>query len=121
MSLGTSPSTSTWLPKVLYSLSNSQERGTFSATRAKMAQSKGLPLAYRRVTGLVRQVILDPNVQPHHAWRYMFKAIGIDGGIEEIVLDAICGHAALTQGRKYSRVTLKKKFEAIRKFPRYLP
>ncbi|KAA5602826.1 hypothetical protein [Blastochloris sulfoviridis] len=74
---------------------------------------------YSRIRKAVREVVTDPNVQPNHAWRYTFKTRGVEAGIEEIKLDAICGHAALTQGRRYSGVTLKARMEAMAKFPRY--
>ncbi|RAI33881.1 DUF6538 domain-containing protein [Rhodoplanes serenus] len=74
---------------------------------------------YSRIREAVRGAVSDPAVQPSHAWRYTFKARGIEVGIEEVVLDAICGHAAATQGRTYSRVTLKTRVEAVAKVPRY--
>jgi hypothetical protein len=36
-----------------------------------------------------------------------------------VTLDAICGHASGIKGRDYTKVTLKKRVEAMTKFPRY--
>ena len=74
---------------------------------------------YSRLRKFVRNVVHDPNVQPNHAWRYTFKTVGLDAGIEEIVLDAICGHRPSYKGRDYTRVTLKKRIEAMSRYPRY--
>lgn len=74
---------------------------------------------YSRIREAVREVVSDPAVQPSHAWRYTFKTRGSEAGLDEIKLDAICGHAAATQGRKYTRVTLKARIELMEKFPRY--
>jgi hypothetical protein len=69
---------------------------------------------YSRLRGFVRAAVPDPNVQPNHAWRYTFKTVGLEAGIEEIVLDALCGHAASHKGRDYTKVTLTKRIEAMR-------
>ncbi|MFD2183711.1 DUF6538 domain-containing protein [Rhodoplanes azumiensis] len=74
---------------------------------------------YSRIREAVREVVPDPAVQPSHAWRYTFKTRGSEAGLDEVKLDAICGHAAVTQGRKYTRVTLKARIELMEKFPRY--
>jgi integrase len=63
--------------------------------------------------------IVDPEVQPNHAWRHTFKQIGHRHGIQEHVLDAIVGHAPVSVGRRYGESTLRDKTEALKKFPRY--
>lgn len=73
-----------------------------------------------RVAEWVRTIVPDPNVAPNHAWRHAFKSRGFEAGIQEKVLDAICGHAPSSVGRQYGSVTLKTKVEAIEAFPRYV-
>jgi integrase len=73
-----------------------------------------------RVREFVREVVSDPNVAPNHAWRHLFKSVGREAAIQDVVLDAICGHASVTVGRKYGRVTLKTKADALAKFPRFV-
>jgi integrase len=75
---------------------------------------------YNRIRTFIRAVVPDPNIAPNHAWRHTFKTLGIEADIQEINLDAICGHGARHEGRKYSHVTLKARAEAMGKFPRYL-
>jgi hypothetical protein len=74
---------------------------------------------YSRIRDLVRRVVPNPRVQPNHAWRYTFKTHGHEAGLNELTLDAICGHAAKTKGQDYTKVTLKKRIEAMASFPRY--
>lgn len=73
-----------------------------------------------RVAEFVREVVTDRRVAPNHAWRHLFKTIGFEAGIQERVLDAICGHAPRTVGATYGEVTLRAKADAIDKFPRFL-
>lgn len=74
---------------------------------------------YKRILTMVRSVFKDRRVQPNHAWRYTFKTYGHEAGLSELTLDAICGHAARTKGQDYTKVTLKKRMEAMAAFPRY--
>jgi hypothetical protein len=74
---------------------------------------------YKRVLTMVRNVLTDPRVQPNHAWRYTFKTYGTDAGLHDLTIDAICGHAARTQGEKYRGITFKKRLEVMAEFPRY--
>ncbi len=75
--------------------------------------------AKNHVTRFVRTVVKDPHIQPNHAWRHTFKTIGSEVGIQDKVLDAICGHDPRTVGVGYGGVTLKAKTRAIKSFPRY--
>jgi integrase len=75
---------------------------------------------YSRIRDAVRQVVSDPHVQPNHAWRYTFKTYGYEAGVDALTLDAICGHSAKTKGQDYTKVTLKKRTEAMASFPRYV-
>jgi integrase len=72
-----------------------------------------------RVAEFVREVVSDKRVAPNHAWRHRFKTVGIDAGIPERVLDAICGHAPRTVGETYGEVRLKAKIDAVSKLLRY--
>jgi integrase len=74
---------------------------------------------YKRVYTMVREVLKDAPVQPNHAWRYTFKTHGSDAGLHDLTVDAICGHAARTQGEKYRGITVKKRMEVMAAFPRY--
>jgi integrase len=73
-----------------------------------------------RVTEFVREVVTDPAVRPNHGWRHLFKTLGREAGIEDSVLDAICGHKPQTVGGSYGSVTLKAQREAMAKFPRFM-
>lgn len=72
-----------------------------------------------RMVDFARSVVRDPNVAPNHAWRHTFKQKGFEAGIQEKVLDAICGHAPASVGRSYGSVTLKTKVDAVKTFPRF--
>lgn len=74
---------------------------------------------YKRVYSMVRGVLEGKQVQPNHAWRYTFKTYGHEAGLNELTVDAICGHAARTQGEKYRGITVKKRLEVMAAFPRY--
>jgi integrase len=74
---------------------------------------------YGRIRSMVRKVVSDPRVQPNHAWRYTFKTHGHDAGLNDLTIDAICGHAARTMGEAYRGVTVRKRMEVMAQFPRY--
>lgn len=74
---------------------------------------------YKRVYEMVREVAPKEMRQPNHAWRYTFKTYGLEVGIELLTLNAISNHAPKTQGEAYTKVTLKTRSEAMKKFPRY--
>ena len=76
--------------------------------------------ARERIAAWVRKIgITDPELQPNHAWRHTFKKIGDRADIPEKMLDALCGHAQVTEGRKYGEADLPDKAEALRRFPRF--
>jgi integrase len=62
--------------------------------------------------------ITDPNLQPNHGWRHLFKARSYEV-VEERMADALQGHAPATTGRAYGAPPIAAKAEAIRKFPRF--
>ncbi|UWU21091.1 tyrosine-type recombinase/integrase [Rhizobium sp. CB3060] len=72
-----------------------------------------------RLGSFARQCVKDPNVSPNHGWRHTFKSRGFEAGIQEKVLDAICGHAPSSIGRQYGSVTMKTLVDAMKLFPRY--
>ncbi len=72
-----------------------------------------------RLTQWVRTLVPDPNVAPNHAWRHSFKSRGFEAGIQEKVLDAICGHVPGSVARQYGSVTLKTKVDAVAMYPAY--
>jgi len=76
--------------------------------------------AREHVAGWVRKIgVTDPELQPNHAWRHSFKAIGFRSGMTEKVIDAIAGHALASVGRGYGEPTLEDKAQELGKFPRY--
>lgn len=75
--------------------------------------------AKNRLTGEIRTVVTDPNVQPNHGWRHTFKTIGREAGLQDFLLDAITGHAPRTEGDKYGGATIAAKVKAMEAFPRY--
>jgi integrase len=74
---------------------------------------------HKRIRDAVRDVVTDPRVQPSHAWRYTFKTHGHEAGLDNLTVDAICGHAARTMGEVYRGITVKKRMEVMAQFPRY--
>ena len=74
---------------------------------------------YKRIHTMVRSVVTDDRIQPNHAWRYTFKTHAHDVGLDSLTVDAICGHAARTQGEAYRGITVKKRMEIMAAFPSY--
>lgn len=76
--------------------------------------------ARERVASWVREIgVTDPELQPNHAWRHTFKAMGFRCGMSEKMLDAIVGHAPASVGGGYGEPTLADKGRELRKFRRY--
>lgn len=75
---------------------------------------------YDRVREFVRTVVDDTTVAPNHAWRNTFKEYGLQEGIAERTLDAICNHAARSVGGSYMEGTLLARVRAMGRFPRYV-
>jgi integrase len=74
-----------------------------------------------RLGAWVRELgVDDPEVGPTHGWRHTFKQIAERSGITEKIHDAITGHVAPTEGRKYGAPTVGDMNEALKKFPRYV-
>lgn len=72
-----------------------------------------------RMVDFARQVVEDRSVAPNHGWRHLFKTIGIEAGIQERVLDAMCGHATKSVGATYGDVTIKAMADGLSKFPKF--
>jgi hypothetical protein len=59
------------------------------------------------------------RVAPDHGWQHTFKTVGREAGIEDNVLDAICGHAPKSIGGAYGSGTQAAKARAMAMFPRF--
>ncbi|MDQ0392249.1 DUF6538 domain-containing protein [Labrys monachus] len=81
-------------------------RGVWQATKNRLAE-------------FARQIVKDPEVAPNHGWRHLFKTVGREAGIEDSVLDGICGHAAGTVGGSYGEVSIAAQVRAFERFPRF--
>ena len=79
---------------------NGDERGHWQGTKV-------------RLQVFARSIVTDPNVAPNHGWRHRFKTVGMQAGIPPRILDAIQGHAPVTDGDQYGDVTLRTQAEAI--------
>lgn len=74
-----------------------------------------------KLRAVVREVGITADMipQPTHSWRHRVKSRSADYGIEERLIDALQGHAAASQGRRYFDPTIAAKAAAIEKLPRY--
>lgn len=84
-------------------------------TRSPAVKTRGRLGAWVRELG-----IDDPEVGPTHGWRHTFKQMAERVGITEKIHDAITGHVAPTEGRKYGAPTVEDMAEALKKYPRYV-
>lgn len=100
-----------------------RERLFYSVERQKPGTSGQNPTSARMGQKLAEWVrglgVDDPNVDPNHGWRHRFKTIGRTAGIQEMILDAIQGHAPTNESRKYGRVKPSVMLEALEAMPRY--
>ena len=73
-----------------------------------------------RVGDWVREIgVSDPNVQPNHGWRHLWKTRARMAGIEGDARDAIQGHARRTEGEEYGEWMVEALAAAMAKFPRF--
>lgn len=73
-----------------------------------------------RLASWVRELgVSDPTVQPNHAWRHLFKTRAKNAGMEEEAREAIPGHAASTEGRKYGENDIPYLAKQIGLLPRF--
>ncbi len=63
--------------------------------------------------------VVDPRVQPNHAWRHRFKTIARDVDIAPRYMDAIQGHEDGSASSGYGEYSLKALYREIMKIPRY--
>jgi integrase len=63
--------------------------------------------------------VTDTEIQPNHAWRHTFKQKAARVKIEKVVRDAICGHAAQSEGDAYEKPLVEDMAKALKLFPRY--
>jgi integrase len=61
--------------------------------------------------------VTDPRIGPNHAWRHWFKSKGRTAGIDNVYLDAICGHSLPTQGNNYGEFEPRALFREICRLP----
>ncbi|WGM30616.1 DUF6538 domain-containing protein [Brevundimonas sp. NIBR11] len=73
-----------------------------------------------RLAKWVREVgVTDPNVQPNHGWRHLFKTLGRTHGMKEEARDAFPGHADGTEGRSYGEREMPYLSAQLEKIPRF--
>ena len=61
----------------------------------------------------------DPNVQPNHGWRHLFKTLARRAGIEPEVRDALQGHAPRSVGESYGEWPIDVLLRSIELLPRF--
>lgn len=73
-----------------------------------------------RIGNWVRQLgVDDPNVQPNHGWRHLWKTRARLAGVDADARDAIQGHATRTEGEEYGEWMVEALAAAIEKLPRF--
>jgi integrase len=73
-----------------------------------------------RLAEWVRSVgIVDPAVQPNHAWRHLFKSTGRYARIPEDALDTLQGHRPRGEGAAYGSHWPHVSYNWIKQIPRY--
>lgn len=73
-----------------------------------------------RVARWVRSLgIDDPELQPNHGWRHRFISVARDIEMSDDVRIAIVGHSPKTEHQGYGDVSIKAKYEALKRLPRY--
>lgn len=63
--------------------------------------------------------VIDVNVQPVHGWRHRWKDMARKHKLDPETRDVIQGHAPLTVGGKYGKVTVKDMYDEVCKLPWY--
>ena len=73
-----------------------------------------------RLGAWVRKLgVNDPDVQPNHAWRHLFKTQARLVRMDPEAREAIPGHAQTTEGQKYGVYPLPTLAEEVAKLPRF--
>lgn len=93
----------------------------YNPTRARSGNTSSLSTKMgERLASWVRTLgVDDPNVQPNHAWRHLFKTLARDHGLDADAREAIPGHAHGTEGRKYGSTEVPFLAGEIEKLPRF--
>jgi integrase len=73
-----------------------------------------------RLAAWVRKIgVDDPEVQPNHAWRHLFKSRARNAGMDLDAREAIAGHEPGTEGRRYGVNDIPFLAAEIAKLPRF--
>ncbi len=73
-----------------------------------------------RLAEWVREVgVNDPNVQPNHGWRHLFKTVARRVEISPEIRDAIQGHAPRSVGEAYGEWPIDVLAAAVARIPRF--
>ncbi|MDZ7893516.1 MAG: hypothetical protein U5M50_00275 [Sphingobium sp.] len=73
-----------------------------------------------RLAAWVREIgVDDPNVQPNHGWRHLYKTLARRAGMEPEIRDAIQGHAPRSVGETYGEWPVDVLARAVRLLPRF--
>jgi integrase len=100
-------------------VASAKSESLFYSAAAK-AEKRPAEVSSGRLSSWLRMSGLTPSgVQPNHAWRHRFKTTSMDLGLDPRVVEAIQGHAGRTAADGYGEVSLKAKFAAISRLPRY--
>ena len=74
----------------------------------------------QRLALWVRELgVVDPDVQPNHGWRHLFKTIARRAGVAADARDAIQGHAPRSIGESDGDWPVDVLADAMAKFPRF--
>ena len=71
------------------------------------------------IRDFVREFVVDPEVQPNHAWRHKFRTIAREADMDTPCVDYMVSHARKTVGDRYGDWTIKANAKQMAKFPRY--
>jgi integrase len=64
--------------------------------------------------------VTDPAVKPGHGWRHWFVAKAHTAGLSDGAIEAICGHAPASEGRKYGGWEVAALLREVTKLPRFV-
>ena len=100
----------------------SGEGPLFYATgpRQRTTQSHPSKTVAGRLSQWIRQIgIVDPNVQPNHAWRHLFISLCRTYEVQEEARYFIVGHASRDIGQSYGEASSTFLYREILKIPRF--
>ena len=61
----------------------------------------------------------DPNIQPNHAWRHLFKTSARRVGIDPEIRDVLQGHAPRSISERYGDWPVDVLADAIKRMPKF--